>query len=73
MLIFEVIMTRRMVQGGHAVDDGEPTSEPTGPPPLETGGAPPPLPPQQPQRRQSVVRKQEFDDYDDADYASASR
>ncbi|MFQ5732510.1 MAG: hypothetical protein ACE5KM_11235, partial [Planctomycetaceae bacterium] len=73
ILVFEVLMTRRMVRGGHAVDGGDPSTEPAGPPPLDSAGSPPPLPADEPRRRRQSVVLREDDFLDESEYSPAGR
>jgi hypothetical protein len=65
ILVFEVAMARKMVQGGHAVAEdalepagGEPSGR-SGPPPLKPAAVAPIIEDDHPQRRRSVVSRGE--------------
>lgn len=74
LLVFEVVMTKKMVQGGHAViDDDEmpeivPEPSANQPPPLKQRGGPPPLQPAG-AKAASVVSRGEQEFADETEYA----
>ena len=73
LLVFEVVMTKKMVQGGHAVIDDDmpeivPESSASQPPPLKQRGGPPPLQPAG-AKAASVVSRGEQEFADETEYA----